>query len=90
MARKDPLARIPDEEPQTMARVEQLVDDLWPTRYSYQTWIESAEPRRHVAVSFGRRAHLRVCIEGAGATWREAFIEVEKQRLAGKAEGRQP
>jgi len=86
MARKSPnssvvLERIKTlEEPQTMARVEQLIDDLWPSRYSYLTWHEGPQPIRHVVVKFGKRAHSRVYIEGTGATWREAFIAVEKQR----------
>lgn len=89
MPRKSTLERIEAlEEPQTMARVEQNIDDLWPTRYSYTTWHEGPQPVRHVAVKFGRRVQQRVIFEGTGATWREAFIEVEKQRLAHKGEGR--
>ena len=77
---------IPDEEPQTMARVEGLIKEIWPTCVSYITWHEGPQPIRHVAVRFGKRASQRVTYEGAGATWREAFIEVEKLRLAGKGE----
>lgn len=89
MPRKSTLERIEAlEEPQTMARVEQNIDDLWPTRRSYITWHEGPQPIRHVAVKFGKRAHLCVTFEGAGATWRGAFIEVEKQRLAHKKEGK--
>ena len=85
MARK---VTIPEEESQTMARVEGLIKEIWPTCVSYLTWHEGPQPTRHVAVRFGRRATSRVCFEGAGATWREAFIAVEKQRLANKEEGR--
>jgi hypothetical protein len=81
MARK---AKIPDEEPQTMARVEQLIEDTWPTCVSYITWHEGPQPIRHVAVRFGKRVSQRVTFEGSGATWREAFIAVEKQRQEAK------
>jgi hypothetical protein len=77
-------AKIPDEEPQTMARVEQLIEDTWPTCVSYITWHTGPQPIRHVAVRFGKRASQRVIFEGAGATWREAFIAVEKQRQEAK------
>lgn len=89
MARTNTLERIEAlDEPQTMARVEQNIDDLWPTRYSYTTWHEGPRPVRHVAVKFGKRSSQRVTFEGAGATWREAFVEVEKQRLAHKREAK--
>ena len=73
-------ATIPDEEPQTMARVEGLIKEIWPDCVTYITWHEGPQPIRHVAVRFGRRLSQRVSFEGSGATWREAFIEVEKRR----------
>jgi hypothetical protein len=49
-------------EPRTMARVQGMIEERWPGR-SAIAWIESAEPRRHMAVTFARER-----VEGAGAT----------------------
>jgi hypothetical protein len=81
-------ATIPDEEPTRMSRVEGLIKEIWPDCVSYVTWHEGPQPIRHLVVRFGKRASQRVAFEGAGATWREAFIEVEKQRLAHNTEGK--
>ena len=78
-------ATIPDEEPQTMARVEGLIKEIWPTCFAHLAWVEGPRPIRHVVVRFRRRDEQPRCsFEGAGATWREAFIEIEKQRQEGK------
>lgn len=61
-------------EPQTMARVEGMCAERWPHRTA-SVWIEATEPRRHVAVRFARDT-----IEGAGATWFEAFEDVDNKR----------
>jgi len=62
-------------EPQTMARVQGMCDERWPHR-SAIVWIENEAPRRHVAVTFARDR-----IEGAGATWFEAFDAVDNERM---------
>ena len=65
-------AHLTEGEPQTMARVQGMCTERWPNRVA-NVWIETAEPRRHVAVRFSRDT-----IEGAGNTWFEAFEAVDR------------
>jgi hypothetical protein len=57
-----------------MARVQGMIEERWPGR-SAVTWIERAEPRRHVAVTFARDR-----VEGAGSTWLEAMSALDEER----------
>lgn len=66
-------------EPRTMARVEGMCAERWPHE-SFNVWIESREPRRHVAVRFYRGSGFTQ-IEGAGSTWFAAFDAVDAERL---------